>query len=184
MKKFNFKSVLLIAVAMSLSVFTYGQQGHDHSKMKMNHKKGGMMKNHSMMSVMLKDKNLNKAYMHYIMINKALVKADAKKVQMMSGMLVTILNSYGKASDASAIAAKLAADSDIDGQRKLFAQLTLAFEPLLKGQVSKGTIYKNFCPMANGGGAYWFSNSENIINPYLGSAMPSCGEVKETIKVE
>jgi len=183
MKKLNLKSVLVIAIAMSLSVFTYGQKEHDHSMMKMTSKKGGMMKGHSAMMVMLKDKNLNKAYMHYIMINKALVKADSKKVQMMSGMLVTILNSYGKASEASDVAAKLAANKEIDGQRKLFAALTVSFEPLLKGQVSKGTIYKNYCPMANGSGAYWFSNSENIVNPYLGSAMPSCGEVKETFKV-
>jgi len=180
MKKFSLKSVLLIAVAMSLSVFTYGQ--HDHNMMNMNHKKEGMMKGKKMM-VMLKDQNLNKAYMHYVMIRKSLFKADVKRVNMMSQMLVGILNTYGKADEASSVAAKLAASKDIEGQRKLFAELTLAFEPLLKDQVAKGTVYKSYCPMANGSGAYWFSNSEKIVNPYMGSAMPGCGTVKETIKV-
>lgn len=181
MKRINLKSVLLGVIAMSLSVLSYGQQ--DHNMMNMNHKKGGMMKDHQSMMVMLKDKNLNKAYMHYIMIKKSLFKADTKRVKMMSQMLVGILNTYGKANEASSIAAKLAASTEVEGQRKLFAELTIAFEPLLKDQVAKGTVYKNFCPMANGSGAYWFSNSENIVNPYMGSAMPGCGEVKETIKV-
>ena len=170
MKKLNLKSVLLVVLTMSLSVLTYGQ--HDHN----------MMNNQSKM-VMLKDSNLNKAYMHYIMIRKDLFKADTKRVKMMSNMLVDILSNYGKAPDAKNAAARLAETSDIVMQRKLFAVLSLTFEPLLKGQVAKGTVYKNFCPMANGTGAYWFSNSEKIMNPYMGSAMPSCGEVKETFKV-
>jgi len=180
MKKLNLKSVLLIAVTMSLSVLTYGQQ--DHNMMNMNHKKKGMMNNQSMM-VMLKNKDLNKAYMHYTMIRKALFKANTKRVTMMSNMLVGILNNYGKAEEVSGVATKLAASTNIEGQRKLFAELTIAFEPLLKGQVAKGEVYKSFCPMANGTGAYWFSNSKDIVNPYMGSAMPSCGEVKETFKV-
>jgi len=180
MKKFNLKSVLLVVLVMSLSVVTYGQ--HDHNMMNMNHKKGGMKGGHSM-TVMLKNKNLNNAYMHYTMIRKALFNADTKKVQMMSGMLATILNSYNKAPEATAVAAKLAASKEIEPQRKLFAELTLAFEPLLKGQVARGEVYKSFCPMANGTGAYWFSNSKEIVNPYMGNAMPSCGEVKETFKV-
>lgn len=180
MKKVNLKSVLLGVVAMSLSVLTYGQ--HDHNMMNKSPKKGSMMKDQSMM-VMLKDQNLNKAYMHYEMIRKALFDADTKKVQMMSDMLVTILNTYGKAPEAINAAVKLATNNDIVEQRKLFAALTLTFEPLLKDQVAKGTVYKNFCPMANGSGAYWFSNSDKIMNPYMGSKMPSCGEVKETFKV-
>jgi len=94
MKRINLKSVLLGVIAMSLSVLTYGQ--HDHNMMNMNHKKGSMMKNHQSMMVMLKDQNLNKAYMHYTMIRKALFNANTQKVQMMSSMLVTILKSYGK----------------------------------------------------------------------------------------
>lgn len=179
MKKINLKSVLLTAFAVSLSVFTYGQV--DHSKMKMTHDKGGVMKQKEM-AVMLNDANLNKAYMHYTIIKEAMFKGDAKKVQMMSDMLVSILHTYGKAADALNISVALAKADEIKAQRKLFADLTVAFEPLLKGNVTKGAIYKNFCPMANGSGSYWFSNSEKIVNPYFSGNMTGCGSVKETFK--
>lgn len=167
MKNLNLKSVLFIAVAMCLSSLTFGQV--DNTK-KMQNKTE---------DVVLNDSNLNKAYAHYVMIKESLFKDDTKKVQMMSAMLVTILKTYGKAADASTVAANLAKADKIEGQRKLFADLTMAFEPLLKGHIAKGTIYKDYCPMA---GSYWFSNTEQIVNPYFGGGMPGCGSVKETIK--
>jgi len=45
------------------------------------------------------------------------------------------------------------------------------------------TVYNLFCPMANNNqGAYWLSRKKKVFNPYFGSAMLSCGEVKQTIK--
>lgn len=44
-------------------------------------------------------------------------------------------------------------------------------------------LYIEHCPMADGGaGADWLNETENIQNPYFGSAMPGCGEVIQTIK--
>jgi len=181
MKKINFKAILLTVVTVSLSAFSYGQ--HDYKMMNMNHdKKMSKHKNMANMPVKLDDSNLNKTYKHYSMIKDAMYKSDTKKVQMMSNMLVGILNTYGKAYDASDVAAKLAKAENNDDQHKLFADLSIAFEPLLKGHVSKGSIYKNFCPMANSSGSYWFSSSDKIVNPYLGEAMATCGSVKETYK--
>ncbi len=43
-------------------------------------------------------------------------------------------------------------------------------------------LYLEFCPMAfDNKGAYWISESKEIKNPYLGDAMPGCGEVRETL---
>jgi len=179
MKNLKIKSLVIIVLAMSMSSIIYAQ--HDHSKMNMKHEKKEKM-NHKENMVKLNDKNLTKAYMHYTMINKALVTGDAKKVQMASKMLVEILNSYGKAQEAKKVATKLASNSDIKAQRVLFSNLTTAFEPLLKGNIVKGEIFKTFCPMANNGGSYWFSNSSKIVNPYLGKDMATCGNVKETFK--
>lgn len=176
MKNLKQKSALLTMLAMCLSVFTFAQQ--DHNMMNMNHPKEAKMQQKEMI-VMLDDSNLNKAYAHYVIIKEALFKDDTKKVQKMSAMLVTILKTYGKAADASKLAANLAKADKSESQRKLFSNLTMAFEPLLKGHVLKGTIYKDYCPMA---GAYWFSNTEQIVNPYFGGGMTSCGSVKETIK--
>ena len=179
MKNLKIKSVVMIAFAMSISGIIYAQ--HDHSKMNTKQDDHGMM-DHNNNMVKLNDKNLTKAYMHYTMINESLVEANATKVQMASKMLVGILNSYGKASEAVQIATELASNSDIKEQRVLFSNLTSAFEPLLKGNIVEGEIFKTFCPMANKGGSYWFSNSSEIVNPYLGKDMATCGSVKETFK--
>ncbi|HXI00029.1 MAG TPA: DUF3347 domain-containing protein [Sphingobacteriaceae bacterium] len=43
-------------------------------------------------------------------------------------------------------------------------------------------LYVDYCPMANNNkGAYWLSKTKEIRNPYLGSKMPDCGEVKGEI---
>ena len=48
--------------------------------------------------------------------------------------------------------------------------------------LKKGNLFATFCPMAfDGKGAYWISDSKTIQNPYFGSKMPTCGEVKEEL---
>ncbi|WP_288369235.1 efflux RND transporter periplasmic adaptor subunit [uncultured Algoriphagus sp.] len=40
-------------------------------------------------------------------------------------------------------------------------------------------VYKDYCPMAFGDeGAYWLSEKKEILNPYFGASMLTCGEVK------
>lgn len=47
--------------------------------------------------------------------------------------------------------------------------------------LEKDKVFKDFCPMAfDNQGAFWLSETEEILNPYFGEAMLSCGEVKET----
>tara|TARA_R110002049_G_scaffold116099_1_gene268405 strand:+ start:3013 stop:3558 length:546 start_codon:yes stop_codon:yes gene_type:complete len=179
MKNLKLKSVVMLALAMSLSTFIYAQ--HDHSKMNMKQDDHSMM-DHDKSMVKLNDKNLTKAYMHYTMVKNALVEANSEKAQKTSKMLVGALKKYGKATDAQKVAEEMASKSNIIEQRIVFSELTTAFEPLLKGNVTTGEIYKTFCPMANDGGSYWFSNSNKIANPYMDKAMVSCGSVKETFK--
>lgn len=43
--------------------------------------------------------------------------------------------------------------------------------------------YKQFCPMAfDDTGAYWLSESDEVLNPYFGDMMLRCGEVQETYR--
>ncbi|PIB38570.1 DUF3347 domain-containing protein [Maribacter sp. 4G9] len=176
----NLKSAVIIALIMSVTNVVTAQ--HDHSKMNMKQDDHNMM-NHDKSMVKLNDKNLTKAYMHYAMINNALVEANSEKAQKASKMLVGVLKKYGKANDAQKVAEDMASKSNIIHQRIVFSKLTTAFEPLLKDNIVEGEIYKNFCPMANSGeGSYWFSNSSNIVNPYMDKAMVSCGSVKDTFK--
>lgn len=47
------------------------------------------------------------------------------------------------------------------------------------GHLEKTTYYRTFCFMAFGDeGAFWMSRKSEIANPYLGTVMPRCGEVK------
>ncbi|WP_321317584.1 efflux RND transporter periplasmic adaptor subunit [Labilibaculum sp.] len=78
----------------------------------------------------------------------------------------------------------IAASKDIDAQRTAFAPFNQALYKSIKSfGLDKVTTYYQFCPMADDDkGAYWFSNSEEIQNPYFGDMMLGCGEVKEIIK--
>ncbi len=72
----------------------------------------------------------------------------------------------------------------IEHQREHFIMMSKDMTDLVKTFGNGGqTLYKDFCPMANDGkGAIWLSEVKEIKNPYLGSKMPDCGTVKETIK--
>lgn len=73
---------------------------------------------------------------------------------------------------------------NIAHQREHFDMLSKDMADLVKTLGTGGqTLYKDFCPMYNNQkGAYWFSETKEIKNPYLGKAMPTCGVMKEEIK--
>lgn len=74
----------------------------------------------------------------------------------------------------------IAESADIAHQREHFQKLSDDFYNLLKNIKSNDlTLYRQYCPMKK---AYWLSASTTIANPYYGSDMLECGEVKETIK--
>ncbi len=72
----------------------------------------------------------------------------------------------------------------IEKQRISYALFNDAFYKSIKTfGIDSGTVYYQYCPMANGGeGAFWFSKIKDIKNPYFGEAMLTCGETKETFK--
>lgn len=44
-------------------------------------------------------------------------------------------------------------------------------------------LFVQFCPMANNDrGAFWISEVRNVINPYMGEGMRTCGEMKEVLE--
>ena len=73
---------------------------------------------------------------------------------------------------------------DIEAQRKAFSALSDNLYKSIKafGLGGKEAFYE-YCPMAfNNEGAYWLSDEQKIKNPYFGEKMPSCGEVKDTLR--
>lgn len=74
--------------------------------------------------------------------------------------------------------------SDIKAVREQFIRISNimiaiaeSFDPIAS------PIYVQHCPMADSNkGANWLSKEKEILNPYFGQAMLSCGEVSKTIK--
>ena len=78
---------------------------------------------------------------------------------------------------------KITTSNDIKQERKAFIALSNDMIALVK-QFGAGadTLFLQYCPMAdNDKGAYWLSKEEAIRNPYFGSMMLTCGEVKNTL---
>ena len=71
----------------------------------------------------------------------------------------------------------------LEHQREHFQILSKDVYDLVKLFGGGHQLYQDFCPMANDGkGATWLSEDKDIQNPYMGSKMPHCGEIKETLK--
>lgn len=68
-------------------------------------------------------------------------------------------------------------------QREHFEMLGNYIEALVKTFGGGQQLFKDFCPMAfDGKGATWLSEFKEIKNPYYGSEMMECGEIKEELK--
>lgn len=67
---------------------------------------------------------------------------------------------------------------DIEKQRAAFAELSVAYWPVVKLSTTGETLYYDYCPMKK---SYWISAEESIKNPYYGAKMLSCGKVAEKI---
>lgn len=135
----------------------------------------------------------------YLQLKNALAKDNAKDAATAGNTIVTVLEKahYGPLpADQQKAIADLQGDmkenaehiganaGKIAHQREHFSMLSKDMADLMKMYGNGGQVlYKDFCPMANDGkGAIWISEVKEIRNPYLGSKMPDCGTVKETIK--
>jgi Cu(I)/Ag(I) efflux system membrane fusion protein len=128
-------------------------------------------------------------------IKDALVNTDSKATQEAVGPTKSSLQKVdmklldGKAHDrwmelVSPIEnslTKIAEIQDVEEQRKHFEILS---ENLIEAVevfgISGLSIYKHYCPMAfRDQGAFWLSSEKEVLNPYFGDKMLTCGEMKE-----
>ncbi|MFC1650049.1 efflux RND transporter periplasmic adaptor subunit [Candidatus Latescibacterota bacterium] len=78
----------------------------------------------------------------------------------------------------------IAGSDDIEDSRAAFELLSNSVISSAKsfGTTGSTDIYMFHCPMAfNNKGAYWLQNKSDLENPYFGSSMFKCGELKETL---
>jgi hypothetical protein len=129
------------------------------------------------------DPNVEAVYEQYIQLENGLVNTDAVKTAAAASKLKKIIVAVDD--DPSTIKAlEIMEDTDdIEVQRHQFVALNTAMEDILDDALKSGTIYKQYCPMAfDNTGAYWFSSSKDILNPYFGDKMLKCGRVDAEVK--
>lgn len=126
----------------------------------------------------------------YFGLKNALVNSDASSASSRASALVKAINSVDvkllPASESKvfmALQSKLIYDArhiaevqKIEHQREHFASLSNNMYSLAKSvRLSNQLVYRDYCPMKK---AYWLSADKVIENPYYGSEMPDCGDVK------
>ena len=142
-------------------------------------------------------KQLQSMYDSYILMKNAFVASDAKTVRESAAKVKSSLQDIDMGlleGEAHMLWMKqvnileseitvMSSGTNISTQRIAFAAFNDAFYISLKAfGLHHGTVYYQYCPMANGDkGAFWLSNIENIENPYFGDDMLKCGETRETL---
>lgn len=142
-------------------------------------------------------KQLQQVYGDYILMKNAFVASDAREVRktadkvksslqevdmgLLEGDAHMVWMEYVDKLDAEITS--ISSNTDISAQRISFASFNDAFYASLKAfGLHHGTVYYQYCPMANGDkGAFWLSDIEEINNPYFGEDMLKCGETRETL---
>jgi len=130
---------------------------------------------------------LTKLYQDYIQIKSSLASDDSKKASMGAGEFLKTSKTVNakmitekKLASLKTDARAIAQGKNIEAQRKAFYQLSDIMIGLAKeNKFSDKTIFVQYCPMAKGS---WLSNEKQIFNPYYGSSMLACGNVKSEIK--
>jgi len=174
----NLKRISM-AIVLLVSIVSYGQHKMNHGG---SHDKGDMKMKMMQSNLQFESENVAASYQHYLLIKDALVKSDPNEAQKSAAMLALELKNINNAVAAERAATKLAASTDLDIQRRSFASLSDAMIPMVKDNIISGRIYKDFCPMAMDGGAFWLSSDKDISNPYYGNKMLRCGSVEEIIE--
>lgn len=146
----------------------------------------------------------------YILAKDALVNEDTVSAKQQIGRMAALFDSIpldelkkdtagifdmvkANIGDIRANAESMIRQTSITEMRKDFKAITDVMYPAFFKSINyEGKkLYLQHCPMAFGEdqGADWISNSEEIVNPYLGKNHPEfkatmlhCGEVKDTIK--
>ena len=145
----------------------------------------------------------------YLSLKETFVNADTAKIKEQQRKFITAIDSmkldelkkdttgiFQSAQlligDIRSNAEAISNETDITEMRQDFRMVSENLFPLLKTIRYEGEkLYWQNCPMAFGEGkdASWLSNTEEIVNPYLGKNHPEykgtmlhCGEIKDTIQ--
>lgn len=130
---------------------------------------------------------LSQLLTHYYNLKNALVADDIASASTNAQAFLETANtidykiiSEGNIHTLSSGAGKIARANNLKEQRENFALLSTNMVAVVKAiKLADRPIYQLFCPMKK---AYWLSSEKEIMNPYFGSTMLTCGEVTGTLQ--
>jgi Cu(I)/Ag(I) efflux system membrane fusion protein len=122
---------------------------------------------------------------HYISMQKALAADDFESAKTEAKAMMKITGHSGEI--ANLIHTMLDAQSIDEMRKPHFEILSNSLIDVLKAKpdLLEESLYIMHCPMVYGNtGADWLQDNDQLRNPYFGSMMLKCGEVKEELRVE
>jgi hypothetical protein len=163
--------------------------GHQHNEMN----NATMQDTNS--STSQKNENLSEIIDAYLLLKNALTEDSKDKAAEAGNNVLTAFanfdmsklsseqhGTYMEIMENSKEHAEHIIKSPIDHQREHFEELSKDVNDLIELIGTDKTLYVDFCPMYNNNkGAMWLSETETIKNPYLGSNMPTCGNIQKKI---
>lgn len=121
-------------------------------------------------------------YDAYNDLKTALVNSDSQMAREAAVLLKTTLEGVETGAPLEEAVSAIAGSDDLEKQREYFEAVTAGVKTVVENNITEGTLYYQYCPMAfNGKGAYWISNEEKVFNPYFGDKMLKCGTVDQKI---
>lgn len=173
------------------------EENHDHSTMEETEMHQGATTPSGDMSSSMGQKTSNTTMIvdSYLQLKNALVEDNKKKAATAGKMMLDAFSKFDMAAlteaqhkeymeilESAKEQAEHIVKSPIDHQREHFEVLSTDINDLITLVGTEKTLYQAFCPMYNKGkGATWLSEFKEIKNPFYGSKMLSCGEVKKQI---
>jgi len=155
------------------------------------------------------NKSINAVISGYLLLKDAFVESDTVAIKIEQQKFANLLDSLNlndlkkdttgiyesaqaQIEDMKANTIALAKETNLTEMRQDFRMISENLYPFLKTIHYQGnTLFWQSCPMAFGDDTEgsWISNSDEILNPYLGknhpqykSGMLHCGELKDSIK--
>ena len=142
-------------------------------------------------------KQLKNIFDHYLPLKDALIETNGQLAKETAKPLLESIKQVdmtlikGKAhmewmADLSVLKSsveQILSQNDVEKMRTSLSPLSdQLYQTITKFNVETGG-YRQFCPMAfDFKGAYWLSNSDEVLNPYFGDKMLTCGSVEEELK--
>lgn len=137
--------------------------------------------------------NSNSVMLGYFQLVKALSLDDTATADSSAHAMLDALNAWDQAASQSdslkAIQGSLhgellgfMGEPQLMGKRQELEMITALCQDMFRWvKPTREVIFKAYCPMYGAHGAYWFTDVDSIRNPYMGQAMPGCGEIQDTL---